>query len=38
MATSKERVDKLEDRMGTLELQVSTVAAKVDMVIGEIHQ
>ncbi|MBE8952315.1 MAG: hypothetical protein SR1Q7_04110 [Quinella sp. 1Q7] len=38
MATTEERVDKLETRFTTLEQQVATVAAKVDMVIGEIQQ
>ena len=38
MATTEERVDKLETRFMTLEQQVSTVAAKVDMVIGELQQ
>ena len=38
MATTEKRVDKLETRFTTLEQQVATVAAKVDMVIGEIQQ
>ena len=38
MATTEQRVDKLETRFSTLEQQVSTVAAKVDMVIGELQQ
>ena len=38
MATTEERVDKLETRFTTLEQQVATVATKVDMVIGEIQQ
>lgn len=38
MATTEERVDKLEIRFATLEQQVATVASKVDMVIGELQQ
>ena len=38
MATTEERVDKLEMRFATLEQQVATVASKVDMVIGELQQ
>ena len=38
MATTDERVDKLETQFVTLGQQVSTVAAKVDMVIGELQQ
>ena len=38
MATTEQRVDKLEFRFSTLEQQVSTVAAKVDMVISELQQ
>ena len=38
MATTEERVDKLETRFSTLEQQVSAVTAKVDMVIGELQQ
>ena len=38
MATTDERVDKLEFRFSTLEQQVSTVAAKVDMLVIESQQ
>ena len=38
MATTEEKVDKLEIRFSTLEQQVATVASKVDMVIGELQQ
>lgn len=38
MATTEERVDKLEMRFTTLEQQVATVATKVDMLIMESQQ
>lgn len=38
MATTDERVDKLEIKFSTLEQQVATVAAKVDAVITELQQ
>ena len=38
MATTEERVDKLETRFATLEQQVATVAAKVDMLVAESQQ
>lgn len=38
MATTEERVDKLETRFMTLEQQVATVAAKVDMLVAESQQ
>ena len=38
MATTEERVDKLEIRFSTLEQQVATVAAKVDMLVEEAQQ
>ena len=38
MATTDERVDRLETRFLTLEQQVSAVTAKVDMVINELQQ
>ena len=38
MATTEERVDKLEVRFSTLEQQVATVAAKVDSLIEESKQ
>jgi archaellum component FlaC len=37
MATTDERVDKLETRFLTLEQQVSAVTAKVDTFIGEMR-
>ena len=37
MATTDERVDKLETRAGSLEQQVSAVTAKVDTFIGEMR-
>lgn len=37
MATTEERVDKLETRFSTLEQQVSAVTAKVDTIIGEMR-
>ncbi len=37
MATTDERVDKLETRFSTLEQQVSAVMAKVDTIIGEMR-
>ena len=37
MATTDERVDKLEIRVGNLEQQVSAVTAKVDTFIGEMR-
>ena len=37
MATTDERVDKLETRFSTLEQQVSAVTAKVDTIIGEMR-
>ena len=37
MATTEERVDKMETRFATLEQQVSTVTAKVDMIIQEMR-
>lgn len=37
MATTDERVDKLEIRFSTLEQQVSAVTAKVDTIIGEMR-
>ena len=37
MATTDERVDKLETRVGSLEQQVSAVTAKVDTFIGEMR-
>ncbi|MBO4780713.1 MAG: hypothetical protein J5497_08760 [Selenomonadaceae bacterium] len=38
MKNSKTKVDKLETRFATLEQQVSTVAAKVDMLVVESQQ
>ena len=38
MATTEERIDKIETRFMTLEQQVSTVAAKVDMLVAESQQ
>lgn len=38
MATIEERVDKMETRFTTLEQQVATVAAKVDMLVEESQQ
>ena len=38
MATTEQRVDKLETRFSTLEQQVATVAAKVDMLVTESQQ
>lgn len=38
MATTEERVDKLEMRFSTLEQQVATVATKVDMLVIESQQ
>ena len=38
MATTEERVDRLETRFTTLEQQVATVAAKVDMLVTESQQ
>ena len=37
MATTEQRVDKLENRVGSLEQQVSAVTAKVDTFIGEMR-
>lgn len=37
MATTEERVDKLETRFSTLEQQVSAVTARVDTIIGEMR-
>ena len=37
MATTDERVDKIEIRVGSLEQQVSAVTAKVDTFIGEMR-
>ena len=33
-----DKIDRLEVKFSTLEQQVSTVAAKVDMIIGELHE
>jgi len=38
MATTEERVDKLETKFTTLEQQVATVATKVDMLVIESQQ
>lgn len=38
MTAAEERIDKLETRFSTLEQQVATVAAKVDMIIEESQQ
>ena len=38
MKNSKTKIDKLETRFATLEQQVSTVAAKVDMLVVESQQ
>lgn len=38
MATTEERVDKLETRFSTLEQQVATIAEKVDMLVAESQQ
>lgn len=38
MATTEERVDKLEIRFSTLEQQVAAVVAKVDMLVEETKQ
>ena len=38
MATTEEKVDKFEIRFSTLEQQVSTIAAKVDMLVVESQQ
>lgn len=38
MATAEERIDKLESKFPTLEQQVSTIAAKVDIFIEESRQ
>ena len=38
MATTEQRVDKLETRFSTLEQQFAATMAKVDMIVGELHQ
>ena len=38
MATTEERVDKLETKFVTLEQQITTVATKVDMLVEESKQ
>ena len=38
MATTEERIDKLEVKFSTLEQQVAAVVAKVDMLVNESQQ